>query len=36
MPGQAEAPAREPQAREWVLFYLAQHHDKLGETGQRN
>ncbi|CAK0738600.1 hypothetical protein CVIRNUC_001066 [Coccomyxa viridis] len=33
-PGQAEVPARDPQAREWVLFYLAQHHDKLGETGE--
>ena len=36
LPGQAEAPPLEPQAREWVLFYLAQHHDKLGETGQHN
>lgn len=36
LPGQAEVPVRDPQAREWVLFYLAQHHDKLGETGQRD
>lgn len=33
LPGEAEAPAAEPQAKEWVLFYLAQHHDKLRETG---
>ena len=33
LPDEAESPKPEPQAKEWVLFYLAQHHDKLGETG---
>ncbi len=33
LPGEQYAPTPQPQAREWVLFYLAQHHDKLGETG---
>ncbi len=27
------APVLVPQAREWALFYLAQHYDKLGQTG---
>ena len=26
-------PVLAPQAREWALFYLAQHCDKLGRTG---
>ena len=33
LPDEARAPTPQPQAKEWVLFYLAQHHDKLGETG---
>ena len=33
---QQAAPVLAPQAREWVLFYLAQHYDKLGQTGARN
>jgi len=34
LPDETEPPAPQPQAKEWVLFYLAQHHDKLGETGE--
>ena len=33
LPDEAGSPEPQPQAKEWVLFYLAQHHDKLGETG---
>ena len=33
LPDEAGPPEPQPQAKEWVLFYLAQHHDKLGETG---
>ena len=35
LPDEAGPPEPQPQAKEWVLFYLAQHHDKLGETGDR-
>lgn len=33
LPDEAGSPEPQPQAKEWVLFYLTQHHDKLGETG---
>lgn len=26
-------PELAPQALQWALFYLAQHHDRLGDTG---
>ena len=31
--GSSSEPEQDPQAKQWVLFYLAQHYDKLGQTG---